>query len=136
MSQKEKPSYQDQLASYVQRIDFEDLSNNAITKLKHHLLDSIGCAINALTWEPVQKIQMMLVQNFDPQPNCRCTIMGFGGKGLNAPQVAAFWNGALVRYVDFMDFYMAKMQTCHPSDNIASILAASECQELSGRDFL
>ena len=35
----------------------------------------------------------------------------------------AFYNTALIRYMDFMDDYFAKGGLCHPSDNIGAILA-------------
>ena len=37
-----------------------------------------------------------------------------------------FYNSALVRYLDFMDNFLAKGETCHPSDNLGAILAAGE----------
>jgi 2-methylcitrate dehydratase len=62
-----------------------------------------------------------------------CTLIG-GGK--TAPDRAAFVNGALVRYLDFNDSFLSKGETCHPSDNLASVLAASEYSGASGKEFL
>lgn len=42
----------------------------------------------------------------------------------------------LVRYPDFMDNYLGKHATCHPSGNIGGILAACQAVNASGRDFL
>src|SRR5262249_3787245 len=58
------------------------------------------------------------------------------GGGKTSPDRAAFYNGTLVRYLDFMDFYAAPEQTCHPSDNIAAVLAAAEDRGRDGRDLL
>ena len=41
-----------------------------------------------------------------------------------------------MRYLDFNDSYLAKGETCHPSDNLAAVLAAAEYAGGSGRDFL
>jgi 2-methylcitrate dehydratase len=41
-----------------------------------------------------------------------------------------------VRYLDFNDSYLARGETCHPSDNIGSVLAASEYARQSGRQLL
>ena len=49
---------------------------------------------------------------------------------------AAFYNGALVRYLDFNDGLLAPGETCHPSDNVGSVLAAAEYAGRSGRDLL
>src|SRR5574341_2632694 len=65
--------------------------------------------------------------------NPLCAMIG-GGR--SAPDRAAFYNGALVRYLDFNESYLAKGETCHPSDNIGAILAASEYALASGRQFL
>src|SRR5690625_6035037 len=61
------------------------------------------------------------------------TLIGGGKWSLD---YATFYNGALLRYLDFNDSYLAKNETCHPSDNIAPILAAAEYAEASGKEFL
>jgi 2-methylcitrate dehydratase len=58
------------------------------------------------------------------------------GGGKSSPDRAAFYNGALVRYLDFNDSFLSKGETCHPSDNVASVLAASEYADVSGKEFL
>jgi 2-methylcitrate dehydratase len=58
------------------------------------------------------------------------------GGGKTAPDRAAFFNGALSRYLDFMDSYIGTGETCHPSDNIAPVLAAAEMRDAPGADFL
>ena len=45
-------------------------------------------------------------------------------------------NSALVRYLDFNDSYLAKGESCHPSDNLGAVLAACEYAGRSGQDFL
>jgi 2-methylcitrate dehydratase len=62
------------------------------------------------------------------------TLIGGGGK--TAPDRAAFYNSALVRYLDYNDSYIAKKETCHPSDNLGAVLAASEYAQRNGREFL
>ncbi len=109
---------------------FEDLSQAAVRELKIRVLDSLGCAIGALEGEP---IQMVLAQTRDFDGAGHCTLVG-GGK--SAPDRAALFNGALVRYLDFNDSYLAKGETCHPSDNLGAVLAASEYAKRSGSDLL
>nr|WP_295871323.1 MmgE/PrpD family protein [uncultured Chitinophaga sp.] len=43
---------------------------------------------------------------------------------------------AFIRYPDFMDNFLAKESTCHPSDNIGILLAACHLEEISGETFL
>src|SRR2546428_538672 len=98
--------------------------------MKIRVLDALGCAIGALDGEPIRYLREQ-VDDFGG--NDRCTLIG-GGK--TAPDRAAFYNGALVRYLDFNDSYLAAGETCHPSDNLAPVLAAAEYSACSGRDFL
>jgi 2-methylcitrate dehydratase len=42
----------------------------------------------------------------------------------------------LIRYLDFNDSFLASGETCHPSDNLGSVLAACEYAGGSGRDLL
>ena len=58
------------------------------------------------------------------------------GAGRSAPDRAAFYNGALVRYLDFNDSFLAPGETCHPSDNLAPVLAACEYAHADGRTLL
>src|SRR5207244_4325327 len=44
--------------------------------------------------------------------------------------------GALVRYLDFNDSYFSPGETCHPSDNLAPVLATAEYADASGRELL
>ncbi len=112
------------------KASFEDLSQAAVRELKIRVLDSLGCAIGALQGEP---IRMLLAQTRDFDGAAHCTLVA-GGK--SAPDRAALFNGALVRYLDFNDSYLAKGETCHPSDNLGAVLAASEYAKRSGSDLL
>ncbi len=102
----------DQLAAFVVGTKYEDLSELALYQEKVRILDALGCAIGALDGDPIKMI--------------RAQITEFGGEGLStligggrtAPDRAALYNSALVRYLDFNDSYLAKGETCHPSDNI------------------
>jgi 2-methylcitrate dehydratase len=120
----------EELAGFVEASSFEDLSRKAVDQLKIRVLDSLGCAIGALSGQPVNSARK-LESEFGGSP--MCTMIG-GGK--TAPDRAAFVNGALVRYLDFNDSFLAKGETCHPSDNLASVLAASEHADASGKEFL
>ncbi len=120
----------EQLAAFVARASYDDLSDDARTQLKVRVLDSVGCAIGALDGEPIAMLRVH-IEEFGGNP--RCTLIG---DGRTAPDRAAFFNSALVRYLDFNDSYLAPGETSHPSDTIGAVLAASEYAGLSGRDFL
>ncbi|WP_440999271.1 MmgE/PrpD family protein [Fodinibius sp. SL11] len=118
------------LATFTDQATYSNLSNEARKQLKIRLLDSLGTAIGAIEGPPVKAIRQML-DDFGGSE--QSTLIG-GGK--TTSDRAALYNSGLVRYLDFNDSYLAKGETCHPSDNIGSILAAGETTDLSGKDFL
>jgi len=118
------------LSDFVTNASFSDISEQAVEQLKIRLLDSLGTAIGAVEGKPVESIREM-IEDFGG--NEMSTLIG-GGK--TAPDRAALYNSGLVRYLDYNDSYLAKGETCHPSDNIGSILAAGEYSGRNGKDFL
>lgn len=120
----------DQLAKFVVDASFSSISETAIQDLKIRVLDALGCAIGALEGEPIQMLWSQL-EDFGGREHC--TLIG-GGK--TAPDLAALYNGALVRYLDFNDSYLAKGETCHPNDNLGAVLAAAEYAKAKGSNFL
>lgn len=120
----------EKLAEFVIHSRYEDLSEAARRQLKIRVLDALGCAIGAIEGEPVRYLRYHLAE-FDKTGPCHLI-----GGGHASPFGAGFYNGALVRYLDFNDSFLAKGETCHPSDNLAAVLAACEYAGVSGRDFL
>jgi 2-methylcitrate dehydratase len=118
------------LAAFVCRSTWEDLSETVREQLKIRILDSIGCALGALEGEPIRILRRQ-IDELEPQG--KCTLIGGGSA---PPDSAAFYNGALVRYLDFNDAYLAKGETCHPSDNLGAVLAGAELADRTGRDLL
>jgi 2-methylcitrate dehydratase len=117
------------LAKFVEQASFDELSEEAVNQLKIRLLDSLGTAIGAIEGPPVQAIRKMID---DLGGSEMSTLIGGGKTALDR---AALYNGALVRYLDFNDSYLAKGETCHPSDNIGPILAAGDYAGINGKEF-
>ena len=103
--QTSRQTMAEQMAAWAVSAEFSRLTPSAVAALKLHLLDTVGCAIGALGGGPIRAVRALSV-NFGGKPIC--TRVG-GGK--TAPDDAAFHNGALVRYLDFMDNYMGEHQT-------------------------
>lgn len=120
----------EKLGQWVDERKFEDLTQEEVLALKGRVLDSIGCAIGALESKTIQSIQQMTK---DLTTEGTATLIG-GGK--TTPDYAALFNGATIRYLDYNDSYLAKGETCHPSDGISAVLAATEHSGGSGKDFL
>src|SRR6201984_1253600 len=118
------------LAKYAARANFGDLSAESRAQLPIHILDSLGCCIGALGAGPIEA--------------CREQVAEFGGTGACAliggakanPIFAAFWHTALVRYVDFMDNFLAPTETCHTADNFGVALTITDYVGGSGRDLM
>src|SRR5246500_802068 len=118
------------LAKYATRASFADLSAESRRQLPIHILDSLGCCIAALGADPIEA--------------CRQQVAEFGGSGPSAligggkanPIFAAFWHTALVRYVDFMDNFLAPTETCHTADNFGVALTIADYVGGSGRDLM
>ncbi len=118
------------LSDFVDRAAYADLSDAAERQLKVRVLDSLGCAIGALNGEPIRALREHLADFGGAEQS---TLIG-GGK--TAPDRAALYNSALVRYLDYNDSYLAEGETGHPSDNLGSVMAATEYAGGSGEDLL
>ena len=124
------PTQVEALASYAVRASFADLSAESRRQLPIHILDSLACSIAALAAGPVEA--------------CRAQVAEFGGTGPGTligggqanPIYAAFWHTALVRYVDFMDNFLARTETCHTADNFGVALTIADYVGGSGRDLM
>jgi len=95
-------TYAEELAKFVVSSTYQGLSTQAMNQLKIRVLDSSGCAIGALSDQPGKSIRK-LESEFGGAT--MCSLIG-GGK--SAPDRAAFYNGALVRYLDFNDSFLSK----------------------------
>jgi 2-methylcitrate dehydratase len=118
------------LAKYAARASFADLSAESRRQLPIHILDSLGCCIAALEGGPIQACREQVTEFGGTGP---CALIG-GGK--SNPIYAAFWHTALVRYVDFMDNFLARTETCHTADNFGVALTIANYVGASGRDLM
>src|SRR6201998_3276209 len=118
------------LAKYAARANFNDLSAESREQLPIHILDSLGCCIAALGSGPIEACREQVTEFGGTGP---CTLIGGGQAN---PIFAAFWHTALVRYVDFMDNYLAATETCHTADNFGVALTAAEYVGGTGRDLM
>jgi 2-methylcitrate dehydratase len=118
------------LAKYAARASFADLSVESRRQLPIHILDSLGCCIAALGAGPVEACREQVAEFGGAGP---CALIGGGQAN---PIYAAFWHTALVRYVDFMDNFLAPTETCHTADNFGVPLTIADYAGGSGRDLM
>ncbi|MBM3960066.1 MAG: MmgE/PrpD family protein [SAR202 cluster bacterium] len=119
----------DRLADYALSLKFKDLPANVVHETKRRFIDTLGCALGAMDGDaPVAANRVASRTTSVPG----ATIL-YGGK--SSPDMAAFVNGILFRYLDFNDTYLSK-EPAHPSDNLSAVLAAGEIAGATGKDLI
>jgi 2-methylcitrate dehydratase len=108
-----------EIAKYVARRDVG--TELAFETARHCLMDTLGCGFEALGYPACTKLLGPLVPN---------TIVPNGARVPGTPLqldpvAAAFSIGAMIRWLDFNDTWLAA-EWGHPSDNLGAILATSD----------
>lgn len=124
-------SLAERLATFSAGIRFDNMPRADVEAIKALVLDTLGCAIGAVGCEPVRLLAPLMREA--PSAQDAATLIGGGRRVALAD--AILHNGALVRYLDFMDVYWAR-EICHPSENIPVALAAAEAAHLDGRRLI
>lgn len=107
------------IADYV--CNYEVTSQEAYDTARHCLIDTLGCGLEALGYPACTKLLGPIVPG---------TVVPNGAKVPGTqfqldPVQAAFNIGAMVRWLDFNDTWLAA-EWGHPSDNLGGILAAAD----------
>ena len=118
------------MATWAKQLTYDQLPDQTVHETKRRVLDSIGTALGAY-WSPPGRITREVATSAgDPGS---CTV--WGTKHRTGPALAAFANGAMVRYLDFNDTYLSK-EPAHPSDNISAAVAVTESAGRTGKDAI
>jgi 2-methylcitrate dehydratase len=115
------------LSSYACRLTYQDLPPEVVHQVKRTLIDTLGCALGAFTAEP-STIARRLASRITSSTPSRI----LGTEHDSAPDMAAFANGVMVRYLDCNDSYFSPGGG-HPSDMIPAILAMADPMGCDGR---
>ena len=118
------------LAEYACGLRFEDLPPGVVALAKRHVVDTLACALGGASSEPARIARAWV---HDQGARGFAEVLGAGTT--TAPDLAAFANGTMIRYLDFNDTYLSR-EACHPSDNLAAVLAVAQQEGRSGRDLL
>ncbi len=117
------------ISEFIHKVSFEKIPLHIIEQLKKHLLDSIASLLHAVNKPTIQKL-VRQIDKLGEGGLCTTPVLD----NVAADRAAQLYT-ALIRYPDFMDNYLGKAATCHPSDNIGALLAASQLTKASGEDF-
>lgn len=121
----------ERLARYAASLRYDDLDEQTIETAKSHFIDALGCGVAALRERPVAVARKVALANAGA--NAGSTVLGTSRR--TSPDLAAFANGAAIRYYDLNDVYAGK-EIGHPSDNIAACLAQAQAENATGRDLI
>jgi 2-methylcitrate dehydratase len=107
------------IADYV--LNYEVTSELAFETARNCLIDTLGCGLEALEYPACTKLLGPIVEG---------TIVPNGAKVPGTPYqldpvAAAFNIGAMIRWLDFNDTWLAA-EWGHPSDNLGGILATAD----------
>ena len=96
-------------------------SAEAYETARYCLMDSIACALMALKYPECTKLLGPIVPGAEMADGSRVLGLGY----TLDPVRGAFNNGALIRWLDFNDTWLAA-EWGHPSDNLGGILAVAD----------
>lgn len=113
------------IVDYVER--FEPRNELAWHTARHMLLDSLGCAFEALQYPACTKLLGPVVPGATLANGARVPGTGFELD----PVKAAFDIGTTIRWLDFNDTWLAA-EWGHPSDNLGAILALADWRSRNG----
>jgi len=118
------------LCDYALKLSYRDLPQEVIRRTKHIVMDTVGCALGGAESPPAKIARAAASEITSASPS---TVLISGQK--TSPDLAAFANGVMIRYLDFNDTY-AGSPTCHPSDLLAPVLAVVDARNGSGKDVI
>ena len=107
------------IADYV--IDYKVVSEEALNTARNCLMDSIGCGLLALKYPNCTRHLGPIVPGTTVENGARVF-----GRSFELDPVKAAWDiGALVRWLDYNDTWLAE-EWGHPSDNLGAIMALGD----------
>jgi 2-methylcitrate dehydratase len=128
---KGQVSVAETLARYAINLKYENLPPEVVRVAKRTILDTIGCAIGGYSAGP-SKIANKVAGYVSAKDGA--TVLCSGIK--TSPDLAAFADGVMIRYLDFNDGYITPGTGGHPSDMIAALLPVAEVTGRGGRDLM
>ena len=113
------------ITDYVR--EYRPTSDLAWRTARHVLIDSLGCALEALEYPACTKLLGPVVPGATLEHGARVPGTGFQLD----PVKAAFDIGATIRWLDYNDTWLAA-EWGHPSDNLGAILAVADWRSRNG----
>jgi 2-methylcitrate dehydratase len=118
------------LCDYALKLSYRDLPPEVIRRTKQIVMDTVGCALGGAESPPAKIARAAASEITSANPS---TVLVSGQE--TSPDLVAFANGVMIRYLDFNDTY-AGSPTCHPSDLLAPVLAVVDAKNGTGKDAI
>lgn len=117
------------IVDYAGALRFTQLPAAVIHDCKRRVIDTLGCALGAYHAEPSRIARSVALRASSP---VGARVLGTAHRA--PPELAAFANGVMARYLDGNDAYPGGGG--HPSDVIAAVLAAADATGASGKTVI
>ena len=121
---------EEHLAEYAHTLDIGAIDAKVVHQAKRRMLDTIGCALAAFTAPPSRIARRWALPVAGPEG-----ARVWGSLVRTSPDMAAFANGTMLRYLDTNDTHRT-LDGSHPSDNLGGLVAIAEMLGRSGSDLL
>ena len=118
------------MIDYAAGLRFDELSPPVLHHAKRRVIDTIAGALAACESAPAR-----IARRLAPEVAKGRSARLFGSLARTSPEMAAFANGVMARFLDINDTHRT-IDGSHPSDNLSGVLAVAEDIGASGRDFL
>jgi len=123
-----RPEFDQPLIDIVDYVlNYEVTSELAYETARYCLMDTLGCGLQALEFPACTKLLGPLVPGLTMHKGARVPGTGYELD----PVQAAFNIGAMIRWLDFNDTWLAA-EWGHPSDNLGGILAVADWLSRNG----
>ena len=116
------------ISSYAASLDYSHLPNETVHETKRRIIDSLGCAMGGYPSEPgkiARRLSASITSSALPS-----RVLGSGDR--TSPEMAAFANTTMVRYLDCNDTFVSR-GAGHPSDMLPAVLAVADPCHASGK---
>ena len=108
------------ISEYTVRLEYSHLPPETVHQAKRRIIDALGCAMGGYGSEPARIARRLASRTRGSPP---ATVLGGGPS--TSPEMAAFANTVMLRYLDCNDTFVSA-GTGHPSDMVPAVLAACE----------
>ena len=117
------------ITDFSLQLGYHDLPPVAIHACKRRIIDTLACALGAFDAEP-SRIARVIAGRVSSKTPARM----LGTLEQSSPELAAFANGVMIRYLDLND--ATGTGGGHPSDMFGALLAAADSTPTDGKTFI